>query len=129
MQEEAQGTGHTPKGLTDTSKQPSTKAPPWPFPQPQARVPCPHTLAGPEIHHPAESLSTCWVTEGHPPHWVWMSYQGAWLVPGGDGALRGDRGLLFRPEGRGQRTRGEGAQPQGTLHELELVRGRKTQLL
>ena len=35
-----------------------------------------------------------------------------WLVPGGDGALRGDRGLLFRPEGRGQRTRGEGAQPQ-----------------
>ena len=82
MQEEAQGTGHTPKGLTDTSKQPSTKAPPCPFPQPQARVPCPHTLAGPEIHHPTESLSTCWVTKGHPPHWVWMSYQGAWLVPG-----------------------------------------------
>ena len=82
MQEEAQGTGHTPKGLTDTSKQPSTKAPPCPFPQPQARVPCPHTLAGPEIHHPTESLSTCWVTKGHPPHWVWMSYQGAWLAPG-----------------------------------------------
>ena len=52
-----------------------------------------------------------------------------WLVPGGDGALRGDRGLLFRPEGRGQRTRGEGAQPQGTLHELELARGGRTQLL
>ena len=73
---------------------------------------------------------SCWQVRGD-------SFQGGgrdwrmrdWLVPGGDGALRGDRGLLFRPEGRGQRTRGEGAQPQGTLHELELVRGRKTQLL
>ena len=38
-----------------------------------------------------------------------------------------DRGLLFRSEGRGQGSRGGwGAQPQETLHELELVRGGKT---
>ena len=50
-----------------------------------------------------------------------------WLVSGGDRALRGDRGLVFRPEGRGQRSRGGwGPQPQETLHELELVRGGKT---
>ena len=50
-----------------------------------------------------------------------------WLVSGGDRVLRGDRGLLFRPEGRGQRSRGErGPQPQETLHELELVRSGKT---
>jgi len=29
-----------------------------------------------------------------------------WLVSGGDRALRGDRGLVFRPEGRGQWSRG-----------------------
>lgn len=53
-----------------------------------------------------------------------------WLVSGGDRALRGDRGLLFTPEGRGQGSRGGWrVQPQETLHELELVRGRKTQLL
>ena len=70
---------------------------------------------------------SCWLVRGD-------SFQGgcgdwrtrAWLVPGGDGALRGDRGLLFRPEGRGQQTGQGGAQPQGTLHELELARGRKT---
>ena len=50
-----------------------------------------------------------------------------WLVSGGDRALRGDRGLLFRSEGRGQGSRGGwGAQPQETLHEVELVRGGKT---
>ena len=50
-----------------------------------------------------------------------------WLVSGGDRALRGDRGLLFRPEGRGQGSRGGwGAQPEETLQELELVRGGKT---
>ena len=50
-----------------------------------------------------------------------------WLVSGGDRVLRGDRGLLFRPEDRGQRSRGgRGPQPQETLHELELVRGGKT---
>ena len=53
----------------------------------------------------------------------------AWLVPGGDRALRGDRGLLFRPEGRGQGTGEGGAQPQETLQELELGRGGRTQLL
>ena len=53
----------------------------------------------------------------------------AWLVSGGDGALRGDRGLLFRPEGRGQGTGEGGAQPQGTLLELEVSRGGRTQLL
>ena len=26
--------------------------------------------------------STIWVTNCHPPHWVWVSYQGAWLAPG-----------------------------------------------
>ena len=52
-----------------------------------------------------------------------------WLVPGGDGALRGDRGLLFRPEGRGQQTGEGGAQPQETLLELEVSRGGRTQLL
>ena len=52
-----------------------------------------------------------------------------WLVPGGDGALRGDRGLLFRLRAEDTGQGREGAQPQGTLHELELVRGRKTQLL
>ena len=48
-------------------------------------------------------------------------------VSGGDRALRVDRGLLFRSEGRGQGSRGGwGAQPQETLHELELVRSGKT---
>ena len=51
-------------------------------------------------------------------------------MSGGDRALRGDRGLLFRPEGRGEGSRGGwGVQPQEILHELELVRCGKTQLL
>ena len=41
-------------------------------------------------------------------------------------ALRGGRGLLFRPEGRGRGAGRVGARPQGTLHELESVRGGKT---
>ena len=82
MQEVAQGTGHTPEVLTHTSKWPSTKAPLCPLHQPQARVPCSHALASPEHHHPAELLSTCWVTKGHPLHWVWVSYQGAWSTLG-----------------------------------------------
>ena len=73
---------------------------------------------------------SCWQVRGD-------SFQGGgrdwrtrdWLVPGGDGALRGDRGLLFRPEGRGQRTGEGGAQPQETLLELEVSRGGRTQLL
>ena len=73
---------------------------------------------------------SCWQVRGD-------SFQGGgrdwrmrdWLVPGGDGALRGDRGLLFRLRAEDTGQGREGAQPQGTLHELELVRGRKTQLL
>ena len=73
---------------------------------------------------------SCWQVRGD-------SFQGGgrdWrmrdgLVPGGDGALRGDRGLLFRPEGRGQQTGEGGAQPQETLLELEVSRGGRTQLL
>ena len=41
-------------------------------------------------------------------------------------ALRGGRGLLFRPERRGRGAGRVGARPQGTLHELESVRGGKT---
>ena len=52
-----------------------------------------------------------------------------WLVPGGDGALRGDRGLLFRLRAEDTGQGREGAQPQGTLHELEVSRGGRTQLL
>ena len=56
MQEEAWGTMQTSKVLTHASKWPSTKAPPCPLPQQQARVPCPHALAGPEHHHLIENL-------------------------------------------------------------------------
>ena len=41
-----------------------------------------------------------------------------WVVSGGDGALRGDRGLLFGPEGRGERSRGgwgEGRSNKGNI--------------
>ena len=70
MQEEAWGTGQTLEVLTHTSKQRSAKAPLCPLPQPQARVPFSHTLAAPKHHHPTELLFTCWVTKGHPLHWV-----------------------------------------------------------
>ena len=82
MQEAAQGTGHTPEVLTHTSKLSSTKASLCPLHQPQARVPCLHTLAGPEHHHPPEPLSTCWVTKCHLLHWFWLGCQRAWLAPG-----------------------------------------------
>ena len=67
---------------------------------------------GPPQALPADNASpgagSCWQVRGD-------SVQGGggdwrtrdWLVPGGDRALRGDRGILFRPEGRGHRT-GEG---------------------
>lgn len=66
MQEEAQGTGHTPKGLTDTSKQPPQRLLHDHSPNHGKGAMSSHTGSGPrEIHHPAESLSTCWVTKGH----------------------------------------------------------------
>ena len=45
-------------------------------------MPCPHALADPEHHHPAEHLPTCWVTKGHSLHWVCVNYHTAWLAPG-----------------------------------------------
>ena len=74
---------------------------------------------------------SCWQVRGD-------SFQGgggdwrmrAWLVPGGDGALREGTGGFcsdLRAEDSGPGS--VESQPQETLHELELVRGRRTQLL